>query len=91
MKNELDIPFIYDQTKRYLLSYSLQYDWEFIRKVRTLEKYYIKNKDDIDMIEENNLDDGSGNNYLGELDNIGPGNNQFGNNGFDLKSSFFEC
>ena len=91
MKNELDIPFIYDQTKRYLLSYSLQYDWEFIRKVRTLEKYYIKNKDDIDMIEEKNLDDDLGNNYLGELDNIGQGNNQLGNNGFDLKSRFFEC
>ena len=91
MKNIINIPLIYDQTKRYLLSYSLQYDWEFIRKVKTLEKYYIKNQDEVGMIEEDNIDNDLGNNYLGELDNIGPGNNDFGNNGFNLKSSFFDC
>ena len=89
LKKILNIPLVYDQTKRYLLSYSLQYDWEFIKKVKTLEKYYIKDKDDMDIIEDDNLENNLGNNYLGELDNIGPGNNNFGNNGFNLKSSFF--
>ena len=89
--NDILIPYHYDQTKRYLLSYSLQYDWEFIRKVRTLEKYYKINKDENDnkMIEEDN--DDLGNNYLGDLDNIGPGNDGFGGGGFNLKSSYFDC
>ena len=89
LKKLLNIPLVYDQTKRYLLSYSLQYDWEFIKKAKTLEKYYIKDEDDMDMIEDDNLGNNLGNNYLGELDNIGPGNNNFENNGFNLKSSFF--
>ena len=89
LKKILNIPLVYDQTKRYLLSYSLQYDWEFIKKAKTLEKYYIKDKDDMDIIEDDNLENNLGNNYLGELDNIGPGNNNFENNGFNLKSSFF--
>ena len=89
LKKILNIPLVYDQTKRYLLSYSLQYDWEFIKKAKTLEKYYIKDKDDMDIIEDDNLENNLGNNYLGELDNIGPGNNNFENNGFKLKSSFF--
>ena len=89
LKKILNIPLVYDQTKRYLLSYSLQYDWEFIKKVKTLEKYYIKDKDDMDIIEDDNLENNLGNNYLGELDNIGPGYNNFENNGFNLKSSFF--
>jgi hypothetical protein len=91
MKNVINIPLIYDQTKRYLLSYSLQYDWDFIRKVKTLQKYYLKNNDDTDMIEDDNLENDLGNNYLGELDNIGQGNGNFGNGGFNLKSSFFDC
>ena len=89
LKKILNIPLVYDQTKRYLLSYSLQYDWEFIKKAKTLEKYYIKDKDDMDIIEDDNLENNLGNNYLGELDNIGPGNKNFENNGFNLKSSFF--
>ena len=89
LKKILNIPLVYDQTKRYLLSYSLQYDWEFIKKAKTLEKYYIKDKDDMDIIEDDNLENNLGNNYLGELDNIGPGNNNFENNGFNLKSSIF--
>ena len=89
LKKILNIPLVYDQTKRYLLSYSLQYDWEFIKKAKTLEKYYIKDKDDMDIIEDDNLENNLGNNYLGELDNIGPGNNNFEHNGFNLKSSFF--
>ena len=91
LKKILNIPLVYDQTKRYLLSYSLQYDWEFIKKAKTLEKYYIKDKDDMDIIEDDNLENDLGNNYLGELDNIGPGNGNFGNGGFNLKSSFFDC
>jgi len=91
LKNKINIPLIYDQTKRYLLSYSLQYDWDFIRKVKTLQKYYLKNNDDTDMIEEDNIENDLGNNYFGELDNIGPGNGNFGNDGFNLKSSFFDC
>ena len=91
LKKILNIPLVYDQTKRYLLSYSLQYDWEFIKKAKTLEKYYIKDKDDMDIIEDDNLENNLGNNYLDDLDNIGPGNNNFGNNEFNLKSSFFDC
>ena len=91
LKNKINIPLIYDQTKRYLLSYSLQYDWDFIRKVKTLQKYYLKCNDDTDMIEEDNIENDLGNNYFGELDNIGPGNGNFGNDGFNLKSSFFDC
>jgi hypothetical protein len=91
LKNKINIPLIYDQTKRYLLSYSLQYDWDFIRKVKTLQKYYLKSNDDTEMIEEDNIENDLGNNYFGELDNIGPGNGNFGNDGFNLKSSFFDC
>ena len=91
MKNMINIPLIYDQTKRYLLSYSLQYDWEFLKKVKTLEKYYIKGNEDTDMIEENNIDNELGNDYFDELDNIGQGDNKFDNGGFNLKSSFFDC
>ena len=87
MKNimGINIPLEFDRPKRYLLSYSLQYDWEFLRKVKTLEKYYFTNKDENAMIEDNDL----GNNYLDELDNIGQENNTIGNNNFNLRSSSF--
>ena len=87
MKNimGINIPLEFDQTKRYLLSYSLQYDWEFLRKVKSLEKYYFTNKDENAMIEDNDI----GNNYLDELDNIGQENNTIGNNNFNLRSSSF--
>jgi hypothetical protein len=87
MKNimGINIPLEFDQTKRYLLSYSLQYDWEFLRKVKVLEKYYFTNKDENAMIEDNDI----GNNYLDELDNIGQENNTIGNNNFNLRSSSF--
>ena len=89
--NKISIPYQYDQTRRYLLSYSLQYDWEFIRKVRTLENYYHINKEDSEnkMVEDDN--DDLGNNYVEDLDNIGPGNNGFGGGGINLKSSYFDC
>ena len=88
--NNISIPYHYNQPKRYLLSYSLQYDWEFIRKVRTLEKYYNINKEDSDnkMIED---DDDLGNNYFEDLDDVGPGSNGFGGSGINLKSSYFGC
>ena len=87
MKNimGINIPLEFDRPKRYLLSYSLQYDWEFLRKVKTLEKYYFTNKDENAMIEDNDI----GNNYLDELDNIGQENNTIGNNNFNLRSSSF--
>ena len=91
LKKEFNIPLVYDKPKRYLLSYSLQYDWNFIKRIKTLEKYYLKDKDDMDIIEDDNLENNLGNNYLDDLDNIGPGNNNFGNNEFNLKSSFFDC
>ena len=91
LKKVLNIPLVYDKSKRYLLSYSLQYDWDFIKRIKTLEKYYIKDKDDMDIIEDDNLENNLGNNYLDDLDNIGQGNNNFGNNEFNLKSSFFDC
>ena len=89
--NKISIPYQYDQTRRYLLSYSLQYDWEFIRKVRTLENYYHINKEDSEnkMVEDDN--DDLGNNYVEDLDNIGPGNDGFGGGGINLKSSYFDC
>ena len=91
LKKVFNIHLVYDKPKRYLLSYSLQYDWDFIKRIKTLEKYYIKDKDDMDIIEDDNLENNLGNNYLDDLDNIGPGNNNFGNNEFNLKSSFFDC
>ena len=89
--NKISIPYQYDQTRRYLLSYSLQYDWEFIRKVRTLENYYHINKEDSEnkMVEDDN--DDLGNNYVEDLDNIGPGNDGFGGGGINLKRSYFDC
>jgi len=80
------IPDKFNHVKRYLLSYSLQYDWEFIKKVKILEKEYKINQDDDCMIE-----DELGNDYVGDLDNIDQGNNIIGNGGFNLKSSYFDC
>ena len=90
-KLQINIPNKFNQTKRYLLSYSLQYDWEFIKKVKILEKDYKINQDDDGMIEENNFDDDLGNNYFGDLDNKGQGNNMNVDDGFNLKSSYFDC
>ena len=81
-----NIPDKFNHVKRYLLSYFLQYDWEFIKKVKILEKEYKINQDDDCMIE-----DELGNDYVGDLDNIDQGNNMIGNGGFNLKSSYFDC
>ena len=76
-KSKIDIPFHYEQFKRYLLSYSLQYDWDFIKKVKVLEKYYGERE--FEYMEEEEDD-------MNNFDNSGP--NDFGGN-FDLKQSFF--
>ena len=76
MNNGINIPFSFNQLKRYLLSYSLQYDWGFIKKVKNIDKY-IKSKninenednDDIEMAINNNNEIGE--NYFNDLDNLG--------------------
>lgn len=72
----INIPFSFNQLKRYLLSYSLQYDWGFIKKVKNIENYiYSKNinenedNDDIEMEMNNNNEIGE--NYFNDLDNLG--------------------
>ena len=72
----INIPLKFNQLKRYLLSYSLQYDWAFIKKVKNIENYSNKNNinkdDDIEMtINNNNLEV----DYFNNLDNIGNLNN----------------
>jgi hypothetical protein len=72
----INIPLKFNQLKRYLLSYSLQYDWAFIKKVKNIENYSNKNNinkdDDIEMtINNNNLEI----DYFNNLDNIGNLNN----------------
>ena len=86
-----DIPNKFNHVRRYLLSYSLQYDWEFIKKVKFLEKEHKINQDDDHTTEENNLEDELGNDHSGDSDNTGQGNNTIGNGGFNLKSSYFDC
>jgi hypothetical protein len=62
----------FDQFKRYLLSYSLQYDWAFIKKVKNVEQYLSLKNDDIEMKDNNNTL-----NYFNDLNNIG---NAYNNN-----------
>ena len=81
MNINVNIPLTYNKFKRYLLSYSLQYDWAFIKKLKNIDNYLNKNNtnenEDIDMELNNNNDLGLGLNYFNNLDNIN-------NNGFDL-------
>lgn len=80
MNNRINIPFSFNHLKRCLLSYSLQYDWGFIKKVKNIENY-IKSKninenednDDIEMEMNNNNEIGE--NYFNDLDNLGNMNN----------------
>lgn len=100
----INIPRKFNQLKRYLLSYSLQYDWVFIKKVKNINNYIninnIKeNDEDIEMAESNNQ---FGVDYFNNLDNIGNNNNNVNNNNLDnnsninnigtlnLRSSFFD-
>ena len=77
IKLKIDIPFKYEQINRYLLSYSLQYDWDFIKKAKILIKYNKINNIDTENIEYMDEED--------EYDNIGPDNN----GEINLKQSFF--
>lgn len=77
-KNNIDIPFEYDYINRNLLSYSLQYDWDFIKKANILINYFKINDDEnekFEYMEEDNNDFG----YIGP-DNDGQ---------FNLKQSVF--
>ena len=84
MNINVNIPLTYNKFKRYLLSYSLQYDWAFIKKVKNIENYLNKNNtnedEDINMELNNNNELGLGLNYFNNLDNIDNNNN----NGLDL-------
>ena len=83
----INIPHKYNQLKRYLLSYSLQYDWTFIKKVKNIENYLNKNNinendEDTEMIENDNE---LGIDYFNNFDNINnnSNNNEFGLNYFN--------
>ena len=91
MNENINIPLTYNKLKRYLLSFSLQYDWAFIKKVKNIEKYLsIKSvnendenddNDDIEMTIYNDNDNENDNNigidYFNNLDNIENINNNF--------------
>ena len=80
-----DIPIKFNQLKRYLLSYSLQYDWAFIKKVKNIDNYINKNNindndEDIEMADNNELEI----DYFSNLDYIGNINNNANNNEIGL-------
>ena len=84
-KNNISIPIKFDQLKRYLLSYSLQYDWAFIKKVKNIDNYVNKNNindndEDIEMADNNELEI----DYFSNLDYIGNINNNANNNEIGL-------
>ena len=83
--NNISIPIKFDQLKRYLLSYSLQYDWAFIKKVKNIDNYINKNNindndEDIEMADNNELEI----DYFSNLDYIGNINNNANNNEIGL-------
>ena len=85
-KNDnISIPIKFNQLKRYLLSYSLQYDWAFIKKVKNIDNYINKNNindndEDIEMADNNELEI----DYFSNLDYIGNINNNANNNEIGL-------
>ena len=85
-KNDnISIPIKFNQLKRYLLSYSLQYDWAFIKKVKNIDNYVNKNNindndEDIEMADNNELEI----DYFSNLDYIGNINNNANNNEIGL-------
>ena len=97
--------FTFNKIKRYLLSYSLQYDWDFIKRAKNLQKFIGKieenENDDIEMIGDgNNNNNELGLNYFNDENNNEVDFNYFnnlnniGNNnnnlgGINLKNSFF--
>lgn len=98
--------FTFNKIKRYLLSFSLQYDWDFIKRAKNLQKYIGKieenENDDIEMIgNSNNDNDELGLNYFNDENNNDIDLNYFNNlnnigninnnlSGINLKSSFFD-
>ena len=83
--NNISIPLKFNQLKRYLLSYSLQYDWTFIKKVKNIDNYINinninENDEDIEMIDNNEQEI----DYFRNLDCIGNINNNANNNEIGL-------
>ena len=71
LNKTINIPLYFNHYKRRLISYSMQYDWEFIKKVKNLDNYRDNINEDVDMIDNNNdidIDD-LGQNYLDDFDN----------------------
>ena len=95
---KINIPLTFDQFKRHLLSYSLQYDWPYIKKVKNVEKYISLHKDNINdkdkdkdndvEMEDNNINE-LGLNYFNNLDNIGNDNNNNNNNHNEFGLNYF--
>ncbi len=85
----INIPLKFNQLKRYLLSYSLQYDWSFIKKVKNIENYSNKNKENINQNDDIEMtindDEELGVDYFNNLDNTGNlnNNNELGLNYFN--------
>ena len=83
----VNIPLKFNYLKRYLLSYSLQYDWAFIKKVKNIENHLNiiktnKNEnEDIEMDLNNNNELGL--NYFTNDDNIENNNNELDVNYFN--------
>ena len=77
----INIPLSFSNLKRHLLSYSLQYDWAFIKKVKNIEKYSHEissnENDDIEM----DLNNDIGLNYFNNIGNI---NNNINDNEIGL-------
>ena len=80
LNKKINIPVSFDFFQRRLLSYSLQYNWEFIKKVKNVENYKILNNNNNNIINSNNNINKVGlenNNmeveidYFSNLDNIG--------------------
>ena len=79
MNINVNIPLTYNKFKRYLLSYSLQYNWAFIKKVKNIENYLNKKKinknEDTNKELNNNNELGLGLDYFNNLVNIDNNNN----------------
>ena len=85
----INIPLSFNKFKRYLLSYSLHYDWAFIKKVKNVEKYSheidLNGNDNIEMDLDNNINNDDGLNYFNNLNNIG----NINNNDYEIGLNYF--
>ena len=81
----ISIPLKFNYLKRYLLSYSLQYDWAFIKKVKNIENYLnrIKTNENEDIEMDLNNNNELGLNYFTNDDNIENNNNELDVNYFN--------